>query len=106
MNDNSNTTSRSVQVIYRAFPRAGEPVATQRALLDIAGDDLEICEMVFANTNLYRGQVWDALQPLPTDRTHTSLSVGDVVLVDGRAYECASFGFERAAQFDTTEASN
>ena len=106
MTQTTSPTKRSVQVIYRAFPSAGDPVATERVFIEIAGDDLEICELVFANTNLYQGEVWDALQPLPAERTHTSLSVGDVVVVDGRAYECAFFGFDRAAQFDTTETSN
>ena len=106
MTQTTSPTQRSVQLIYRAFPGAGDPVATERVHIEVAGDDLEICELAFAHTNLYQGQLWDALQPLPAERTHTSLSVGDVVVVDGRAYECASIGFNRATQFDTTDASN
>lgn len=75
-------------------------MSTTKALVCVPGDDLAICEQVFTDTNLYEGVIWDALQPLPEGRTHTSLSVGDVVIIDGRAYECASIGFERAREFD------
>jgi hypothetical protein len=58
--------------------------------------DLEFCERVFANTNVYEGRVWDALQPvMPAERSHTALSVGDLVSIDGRTYRCADLGFQR-----------
>lgn len=56
--------------------------------------DLEICERVFQDTNLYTGSLWDRLKPvLPEDRTHTGLCVGDGIEIDGRKYLCASLGF-------------
>jgi hypothetical protein len=59
----------------------------------------QVCEMVYRDTNLYCGTVWDALQPvLPTDRTHTALSEGDHVTVDGDRYRCAEFGFDYVGQ--------
>jgi hypothetical protein len=56
--------------------------------------DLSICEYLFANTNLYKGGAWDIIQPLLSDtRTHTSLSIGDEVEIDGVTYICANMGF-------------
>lgn len=65
---------------------------------DLHENDLSFCERVFANTNTYQGQVWDALQPvMPADRSHTALSVGDLVSIDGRTYRCADLGFTLVA---------
>lgn len=60
--------------------------------------DLEFCERVFANTNLYAGKVWDAVESvMPAERSHTALSVGDFVSIDGRTYRCADLGFTLVA---------
>jgi hypothetical protein len=60
----------------------------------IQGDGIAIAEVVFRDTNLYQGVLWDLLEPvLPENRTHTALSVGDEVTVDGRTYQCASIGW-------------
>ena len=60
--------------------------------------DLELCERIYANTNLYQGVIWDAVEPhLPADRSHTALSIGDLVSIDGRTYRCADLGFELVA---------
>ena len=60
--------------------------------------DLELCERIYANTNLYQGVIWDALQAvIPADRPHTALSVGDLVSIDGRTYRCAELGFTLVA---------
>jgi hypothetical protein len=53
-----------------------------------------ICEMLFRDTNTYQGPLWDALQPLPRERTHTAMSVGDEVIINKITYRCADFGFE------------
>ena len=58
--------------------------------------DEHICEQIYKQTNLYQGPVWDIIQPLLSEtRTHTSLSVGDEVEIDGVGYVCADFGFEK-----------
>ncbi len=58
--------------------------------------DEHICEQIYKQTNLYQGPVWDIIQPLlSATRTHTSLSVGDEVEIDGVGYVCADFGFEK-----------
>lgn len=60
--------------------------------------DLELCERIYANTNLYQGVIWDTLQAvIPADRPHTALSVGDLVSIDGRKYVCADIGFSLVA---------
>lgn len=38
--------------------------------------------------------LWKVIEPrLAEDRTHTSLSVGDEIEIDGQAYTCADFGW-------------
>lgn len=73
--------------------------------------DEQICELVYRDTNLYAGPVWDLIQPiLPADRRHTALSThlgpivdgvltsyGDLVEVNGQTYECAEFGWKKVA---------
>lgn len=60
--------------------------------------DLEICERIFTNTNLYQGKVWDTLQSvMPESRPHTALSVGDKVEINGRLYVCSEIGFTLVA---------
>lgn len=60
----------------------------------IQGDGIAIAEAVFRDTNLYQGVLWDLLEPLlPENRTHTALSVGDEVTVNGTTFQCASIGW-------------
>lgn len=53
-------------------------------------------EVVYHTTNTYSGNLWEIIQPLLSEtRTHTSLSVGDEVEIDGVGYVCADFGFKK-----------
>jgi len=59
----------------------------------------QICDIVFEQTNLYQGALWNVLEPaLPDNRTHTALSVGDEVTIynhnTGFTYRCNPFGWE------------
>jgi hypothetical protein len=59
----------------------------------------QICDIVFEQTNLYQGALWNVLEPaLPANRSHTALSVGDEVTIfnhnNGFTYRCAHFGWE------------
>jgi len=70
--------------------------------------DLEICNKIYQETNLYTGEVWEVIKlVLPEERTHTALSVfhgpkvdgeltqiGDTIMVDGRIYEVADNGWK------------
>jgi hypothetical protein len=62
--------------------------------------DEAVCEKVFRDTNLYEGDLWDALQPLSDRRTHTAISVGDYITIDGRMYCCGKMGWIRTDTFD------
>ena len=54
----------------------------------------EFYNVVYSNTNCYSGNLWKVIEPLlsPT-RTHTSLSIGDEIKVDGIAYIVSDCGF-------------
>ena len=59
-------------------------------------NDITLCEKVFRDTNLYEGDLWDILEPVLPDnskRTHTALSVGDTVEIDGNLYLCDHIGW-------------
>jgi hypothetical protein len=64
--------------------------------------DIELLEKLYENTNLYQGHFWDRYiaNALPANRTHTALSVNDLITLDDgngnvRTYKCADFGWER-----------
>ena len=76
-------------------------------LVNQVSDDFRICEAIFKVTNL-QGELaefgaslteinlWETIKSkLSPTRTHTSLSIGDEVEIDGRAYICADLGFEK-----------
>ena len=90
----------TISIEWRAFQRnVAEPTAFKTFEVEQhdQAEDLRLCEDLFRATNLYAGKLWDAMQPLPEDRSHTSLSVifdqGDRITIDGRTYEVASLGF-------------
>ena len=59
-------------------------------------DAQKFCEVVYHVTNTYSGNLWEIIQPkLSAFRTHTSISIGDEIEIDGQVYICADFGFEK-----------
>jgi hypothetical protein len=90
---------KEVKVTWKAFgdkPQIGRFVSSVEFKLPVSDKtDLAICEEIFKQTNLYQGTWWSLLiQPLLSQtRTHTALSVGDEVEIDGVAYICADLGF-------------
>lgn len=91
------------------FADAGRVPVTSTTIETKIGENLNpfsVCEMVFHSTNTYQGDLWDALQPLPEDRTHTALCVGDEVTIDGQTYRCDDFGFSEVAELDTALVNN
>jgi hypothetical protein len=91
-----------ITITYKAFCRDDVPTrqATSKTVhYHTALSDLAICEKAFRETNTYSGYLWDALQPLPENRTHTSLSVGDEVDVDGNTYRCADIGWQLVSTY-------
>lgn len=52
--------------------------------------------VVYQQTNTYQGNFWNIIEPkLSAFRTHTAISVGDEIEIDGQVYICADFGFEK-----------
>ena len=90
-----------VKITWKAFgdkPERGRFISSVKvdfpAVVGKVLTDESICDQVFSQTNRYSGPIWDAIQPLLSEtRTHTALSVGDEVEVDGRAYVCADIGW-------------
>ena len=56
--------------------------------------DLQICEELFRDFNLYAGKFKTFEECLPTNRSHTALSVGDKIRIDHKTYVCADMGWE------------
>jgi hypothetical protein len=91
-------TNNTAKIMYTAFLReAGQEAGEVE--IDITGyeiiDDLELCEALYKATNTYAGDLWNRMQPLPENRTHTALSVGDVVVIRGTGYLCSMIGFQK-----------
>jgi hypothetical protein len=61
--------------------------------------DLDLCERLFKETNLYSGDIWVLIaDEIPKNRSHTAMSVGDEVTLkrddeDAVTYRCADAGF-------------
>lgn len=59
----------------------------------------EFLEAIFEATNLYTGPLWTLLEPvLPPERTHTALSPGDYVVIDGQSWRCDAIGWTQTAR--------
>ena len=93
----------NIKVTWKAFEKSlglGEKVASVAVSykMNEETDDTDICELVFQDTNKYRGSFWDLIEPLlPENRTHTALSVGDEVEVNGIIYRCEGAGWQPVA---------
>ena len=55
-----------------------------------------VLNYLFECTNLYQGKVWkEHLEDkMPANRSHTALSVGDQIVLDGRGYSCEFVGWK------------
>ena len=74
-------------------------------LYDITESTESILNSIYKATNLqseladfgakpFEIYLWNVIEPrLAEDRTHTSLSVGDEIEIDGQVYVCADFGW-------------
>jgi hypothetical protein len=93
----------NIKVTWKAFEKSlglGEKVASVAVSYEAheETDDTGICELVFKDTNKYQGSFWDLIEPLlPENRTHTALSVGDEVEVNGIVYRCEGAGWQPVA---------
>lgn len=77
-------------ITWKAF---GKPTSATLAFTS-DWDDLKICDRLFHQTNVYFGALWEELEPkLSPNRTHTALSVGDEIDIDGTVYRCEPVGW-------------
>jgi hypothetical protein len=89
-----------VKVTWKAFgdkPEIGRFVSSVEFETEFAVEDAQkFCEVVYHVTNTQSGNLWEIIQPkLSAFRTHTSISIGDEIEIDGQVYICADFGFEK-----------
>jgi hypothetical protein len=69
--------------------------------VDSNATEMDICEEVYKQTNVYAGSFFDAVEKYaPKDRGHTAISVGDFVEVEGNVYECADFEWRVVSKVD------
>ena len=88
---------KQVTITWKAFnpSRLHDEAITSRTIeVDTNDDAMTLCNRVFRDTNLYSGELWDLIEPvLSPFRTHTALSVGDEVAVDGVTFRCEGAGW-------------
>lgn len=91
-----------VKITWKAFgdkPEIGRFVSSVEFETDfkIQSHDVDqFLNVVYRVTNTYSGNLWDIIQPLLSEtRTHTALSIGDEIEIDGQVYIVADFGFEK-----------
>jgi len=59
--------------------------------------DKTIIYAIYGDMNTYSGKFYDAIaEVMPAERSHTALSIGDIIEIDGRAYTCEEFGWSVA----------
>jgi hypothetical protein len=85
-----------VKISWTAFQEFGREVKSLEFNLDLSPlEPKQFLEALFEATNIYGGKLWDYLEPmLPAGRSHTALSVGDRVSLDGVTYKCEAVGWE------------
>ena len=91
-----------VKVTWKAFgdkPKIGRSISSVEFETEfkIAEADVDqFLNVVYRTTNTYSGNLWQIIEPLLSKtRTHTSISIGDEIEIDGQVYICADFGFEK-----------
>jgi hypothetical protein len=91
-----------VKVTWKAFgdkPEIGRFISSVEFETEFKIDETTVgqfLEVVYKVTNTYSGELWKVIEPkLSATRTHTSISVGDEVEIDGQVYVVADFGFEK-----------
>jgi hypothetical protein len=91
-----------VKITWKAFgdkPEIGRFISSVEFETEFKVEEFDVnkfLEVVYHNTNTYSGNLWQIIEPkLSATRTHTSISVGDEIEIDGQVYICADFGFEK-----------
>ena len=91
-----------VKITWKAFgdkPKQGRFISSVEFETEFVINDEnrdQFFNVVYAQTNTYAGNFWNVIEPkLSATRTHTAISVGDEIEIDGQVYICADFGFEK-----------
>ena len=99
-----------VKITWKAFgeqPERGRFVTSTEFVYLSEKSDLELCEEIYKATNLQSElaefgaslstiNLWNEIESkLSPFRTHTSISVGDEIEIDGQVYNCADVGFQK-----------
>lgn len=85
---------KNIRITWKAFAKYGEPTSSCEIQVDTDASALDICNMLFRETNTYMGPLWNLIEPvLPEERSHTALSIGDEVDVDGQSYRVEPAGW-------------
>ena len=104
----------TIAITYKAFKDVAPKgtVGETTAIVDMvlpAYDDFKILDIIYKVTNLQGElvefgaaleeiELWKQIEDaLPANRTHTSLSVGDEIQIEGRIYLIENVGFRRIA---------
>jgi hypothetical protein len=86
-----------IEIFWSAFEEFGRETKSLKFEWDI--NPLvteEFLEILFRDTNLYEGKVWEAISSeLPEGRSHTALSVHDKVRIGNELYVCEAIGWEK-----------
>jgi len=88
---------RDITITWKAFgnrPERNKFIESHTFSIETDATDLQLLNKLYEATNLYNGFLWDAMQPLPETRTHTALSIGDEVQIDGKTWVVSEFGFD------------
>lgn len=93
--ENTKMVHRDITIIWVSMDRENR-ISKMRFSYQVSENttDLEICEEIYRQTNLYTGAIFQmVLENGPQDRPHTALSVNDHIVIDGLQYRCNDFGF-------------
>ena len=105
-----------IKITYKAFGNKIEQgryvSSVEFDLYDITDSNEVILNSIYKATNLqseladfgakpFEIYLWKVIEPrLASDRTHTSLSVGDEIEIEGQTYVCADIGWLKAEEAD------
>jgi hypothetical protein len=99
-----------IKISWKALELSGdrEHASVKFELADVTNKDgaidTDICNVLFSQTNHRLGKLWDIIKPnLSPKRTHTGLTYGDEIEIDGRVWVCSELGWKRLDVFEETE---
>ena len=91
---------KTVNIIWCAFgdkPSIGKRISSLEFAIDTTSSDIDILNEVYKATNLQNGELWfnTIKGGLDPKRTHTSISVGDIIVIEDVTYRCADIGWHK-----------